>query len=107
MSDRKITCSDCNLEFTFSEKEQIFFKEKDFEDPRRCPKCRIRRRELNYGKTHSAPSGNKYQATCSCCGADTYVPFKPDPKRLIYCRNCLQKRPTHRKYKTPQEGIKV
>lgn len=28
-------------------------------------------------------------ATCSNCGKVTYVKFKPDPRRPVYCRKCL------------------
>jgi CxxC-x17-CxxC domain-containing protein len=35
-----------------------------------------------------------YKAICSDCGAETEVPFKPDPDRPVYCRDCL---PKHRK----------
>ncbi|AKB44153.1 MAG TPA: hypothetical protein PKJ75_02055 [Methanosarcina vacuolata] len=35
-----------------------------------------------------------YTAICSDCGAETQVPFKPDPDRPVYCRECL---PKHRK----------
>lgn len=35
-----------------------------------------------------------YNAICSDCGAETQVPFKPDPDRPVYCRDCL---PNHRK----------
>jgi CxxC-x17-CxxC domain-containing protein len=30
-----------------------------------------------------------FDAKCVSCGADTKVPFKPDPSRPIYCKNCL------------------
>lgn len=30
-----------------------------------------------------------YDADCSSCGAKTKVPFKPDPSRPTYCKNCL------------------
>jgi CxxC-x17-CxxC domain-containing protein len=30
-----------------------------------------------------------FDAKCISCGADTKVPFKPDPSRPIYCKNCL------------------
>ncbi|WP_048125580.1 CxxC-x17-CxxC domain-containing protein [Methanosarcina lacustris] len=39
-----------------------------------------------------------YKATCSDCGVETEVPFKPDPERPVYCRDCL---PNHR---TPREN---
>jgi len=43
------------------------------------------------GSFHQAPSGEKeqpemYEATCSVCGKKTYVPFKPDGKRPIFCK---------------------
>jgi len=33
-----------------------------------------------------------YKATCSDCGAETEVPFKPTEGRPVYCRACFQKR---------------
>ena len=38
-----------------------------------------------------------HKATCSDCKVETEVPFKPDPERPVYCRECL---PNHR---TPRE----
>ncbi|AKB12625.1 CxxC-x17-CxxC domain-containing protein [Methanosarcina thermophila] len=35
-----------------------------------------------------------HNATCSDCGSETQVPFRPDPDRPVYCRECL---PNHRK----------
>ena len=32
-----------------------------------------------------------YDAKCSVCGKETKVPFSPDGKRPIYCKNCLKK----------------
>jgi len=32
---------------------------------------------------------NKYNATCSRCGANTKTPFKPDGVRPVYCKDCL------------------
>lgn len=31
-----------------------------------------------------------FKVVCSSCGVETSVPFKPDPNRPIYCRNCYQ-----------------
>jgi len=33
-----------------------------------------------------------HDATCSECKQTTQVPFKPDPDRPVYCRDCFQKR---------------
>lgn len=32
-----------------------------------------------------------HDATCSECGAQTKVPFKPIEGRPVYCRDCYQK----------------
>ncbi|MDD4902012.1 MAG: type IV secretion system DNA-binding domain-containing protein [Patescibacteria group bacterium] len=34
-------------------------------------------------------SGVLFDARCASCGAETKVPFKPDPARPVYCKNCL------------------
>jgi len=52
MPDKKITCSDCGVEFPFSEGEQAFYaKQVDkrtgqaWVDPRRCKACRAARKQ--------------------------------------------------------------
>ncbi len=32
-----------------------------------------------------------HKATCSDCGKETEVPFKPKEGRPVYCRECYQK----------------
>ena len=32
-----------------------------------------------------------HKVTCADCGVETEVPFKPDPERPVYCRDCLPK----------------
>lgn len=32
-----------------------------------------------------------HKVTCSDCGQETEVPFKPDGSRPVYCRDCYQK----------------
>ena len=32
-----------------------------------------------------------YDGKCSSCGKEVKVPFKPDGKRPVYCKNCLKK----------------
>jgi len=36
----------------------------------------------------------RYKVTCSECGQETEVPFKPDGERPVYCQECFRK---HRK----------
>ncbi|HDN83858.1 MAG TPA: DNA-directed RNA polymerase [Candidatus Altiarchaeales archaeon] len=33
-----------------------------------------------------------YKIICSECGAEAEVPFKPDGRRPVYCRECYMKR---------------
>ena len=40
LEDRKITCKDCKQPFTFTVKDQLFYKEKSFQEPKRCRPCR-------------------------------------------------------------------
>jgi len=42
--DETITCCDCGSSFIWSAGEQKYFLSKHLSPPRRCPKCRRRRR---------------------------------------------------------------
>ena len=33
-----------------------------------------------------------HKATCAECGKECEVPFKPDPSRPVYCRECFAKK---------------
>jgi len=45
MPDKTLVCKDCGAEFSFTEGEQEFYKEKGFEnEPVRCPDCRRARK---------------------------------------------------------------
>jgi CxxC-x17-CxxC domain-containing protein len=37
------------------------------------------------------PSRNRemFKVPCATCGKETEVPFKPDPSRPVYCRDCF------------------
>lgn len=39
-----------------------------------------------------------YKATCADCGKETEVPFKPDPDRPVYCRECYAKHKPPKRY---------
>ena len=41
----------------------------------------------------------QHKVTCSECGKETEVPFKPDGERPVYCRDCYQK------YKKPRRDF--
>ena len=39
-----------------------------------------------------------HQVTCADCGKETEVPFKPDGRRPVYCRDCYQNHRPPRRY---------
>jgi CxxC-x17-CxxC domain-containing protein len=84
--DRVLKCVDCGAEFTFTAGEQLFFAEKQFRnDPKHCKQCKAKR-----GKSGARPRPET-RTTCSECGAETTVPFKPSQGRPVLCRSCFQK----------------
>lgn len=121
MPDRTIKCADCGADFTFTEREQDWYKEKNLShDPRRCKGCRSSRKsggggggggggghsqdrgshsggyEGDHGGSSYADRGPRpshrskemHSVACATCGKQTEVPFKPDPSRPVYCRDC-------------------
>jgi hypothetical protein len=38
--DKELTCSDCHGKFPHSAKDQEFFAERGFQEPKRCKHCR-------------------------------------------------------------------
>ena len=131
MADKTLTCSDCNMEFAFTEREQAFYAEKGFSEPRRCPTCRASRKaarsggDSGFGGGSSYSSGGGYDsgygagggysaggyssggggggfgnrgggpremftATCSSCGREARVPFRPTNGKPVYCSDCFR-----------------
>jgi CxxC-x17-CxxC domain-containing protein len=126
VADKTLTCSDCGMEFAFTEREQAFYAEKGFSEPRRCPSCRASRKaarqsegggygggsyagggyDSGYGGGggysaggYSGGGGGGYRssapremfdATCSNCGKDAKVPFRPTNGKPVYCSDCFR-----------------
>lgn len=94
--DRLLKCSDCGSEFVFTAGEQVFFYDKQFKnDPKRCKLCKAKRAGL--GKSASVSGGTtlpysrtETRTSCSACGIETTVPFKPTQGRPVLCRSCFQ-----------------
>lgn len=92
MADKSIVCKDCGSTFTFTETEQAFYREKGFEnEPQRCPACRAAKKQARGGQG-SRGDREMYPAVCAGCGKDTMVPFKPNPDKPVYCKDCYQPR---------------
>jgi CxxC-x17-CxxC domain-containing protein len=124
VADKTLTCSDCGMEFSFTEREQAFYAEKGFSEPRRCPSCRASRKAARassdggYGGGYSGAGydsgygagggysaggydgggfGNRssgpremFSATCSSCGKEAKVPFRPTNGKPVYCSDCFR-----------------
>lgn len=92
--DKELTCRDCNAPFIFTASEQDFFAEKGFtNEPGRCPSCRAARKQNSGGRFNNRSDSSRQQremhsVTCSECGRQTEVPFRPSGDRPVYCRDC-------------------
>ena len=103
-SDKNLVCQDCNQEFVFSASEQAFFAERQFSEPRRCHSCRSARKaqrgdfgggsHTGGGRSGGYSSGPRemFAATCSNCGREAMVPFRPSGAKPVYCSDCFTAR---------------
>jgi CxxC-x17-CxxC domain-containing protein len=96
-NDRTLTCVDCGEDFVFSAGEQRFFAMKSLvNDPRRCKNCKASRAAW-IGAQASRTAERTFVkretlATCSQCGKQTTLPFRPTQGRPVFCRECFQYR---------------
>ena len=86
-TDRVLKCNDCGADFIFTAGEQLFFYDKQFKnDPKHCKQCKAKR-------VRGGPRvRSETRTTCSECGEETTVPFKPTQGRPVLCRQCFQTR---------------
>ena len=106
-NDKNLTCADCGQEFVFTASEQDFYAQRGFTEPRRCPSCRASRKAArnadgggySSGAGYSSGGGGGYSdrgpremfsATCSSCGKEAQVPFRPTSGKPVYCSDCFR-----------------
>src|SRR5215472_12085919 len=92
--DRLLKCIDCGSDFLFTAGEQLFFHDKQFKnEPKRCKTCKNKRVAV-LGPTPHNDNFSKVETrtTCSQCGKETTVPFRPTQGRPVLCRECFQHR---------------
>lgn len=91
MPDLDITCSECNTPFTFTEREQEYYRERNLTHPKRCKPCRDARRANFSGGASRGPAGDRqrFEITCDQCGKTDSVPFKPSSGRPVLCSDCF------------------
>jgi len=88
--DRILRCVDCGAEFVWTAGEQQFFADKNFKnEPKRCKACKSKRGSRPAG---GAATRERVETitTCSACGKETTVPFKPTQGRPVFCKECFQ-----------------
>jgi CxxC-x17-CxxC domain-containing protein len=92
--DKSLTCVDCGTEFIWTAGEQLFFADKQFKnEPKRCKACKGKRAMRAGSSSSNGPGGRvETKATCSACGKETTVPFRPTQGRPVFCKDCFQQR---------------
>ena len=96
-TDKALTCADCGQEFAFTASEQQFYADRQFSEPRRCPSCRaIRKASRGEGgnggyasRGYESGTREMFSATCSSCGSEARVPFRPSGAKPVYCSDCF------------------
>ena len=61
-NDQHLTCADCGQDFVWSAREQEFYREKGFQQPKRCKACnraRKERRDSGRRDSDSDVNGNR------------------------------------------------
>ena len=91
--DKSLRCVDCGADFVWTAGEQMFFADKQFKnEPKRCKSCKAKRASRPVGGQGQSRDKVETQATCSNCGKDTTVPFRPTQGRPVFCKECFQHR---------------
>ena len=110
-NDKTLTCADCSQQFVFTASEQDFYAQRGFTEPRRCAELSrepqggpwddgrrrlqlgrgLRRwRRLQLGRRLRPRSARDVRATCSNCGSEAQVPFRPTSGKPVYCSDCFR-----------------
>lgn len=88
MQDIQLKCKDCGADFVWTVGEQEFYKQKGFTNPpTRCPKCRQNKKAQMQG---GGGFRQDFPITCSNCGKQDTVPFKPTGDKPVLCRDCFK-----------------
>jgi CxxC-x17-CxxC domain-containing protein len=94
LEDKSILCIDCNSDFTWSVGEQVFFRDKQLQNPpKRCKECKQAKNERLAAIAAAQASGIRQRievaVNCAKCGTQTTVPFYPSQGRPVFCRSCF------------------
>lgn len=92
--DKNILCIDCNTDFVWSVGEQVFFRDKQLQNPpKRCKDCKQAKNERLAAIAAAQASGIRQRievaVNCAKCSTPTTVPFYPSQGRPVFCRSCF------------------
>lgn len=92
--DKEIICIDCGMDFIWSAGEQVFFRDKNLQNPpKRCKECKQAKNERLAAIAAAQASGIRQRievlVNCARCSERTTVPFYPSQGRPVYCRSCF------------------
>lgn len=92
--DKSILCIDCNHNFIWSVGEQVFFRDKQLQNPpKRCKECKQAKNERLAAIAAAQASGIRQRievaVNCAKCTTPTTVPFYPSQGRPVFCRSCF------------------
>ena len=91
MQDQTLKCKDCGADFIWTSGEQEFYKQKGFTNPpTRCPNCRAKKKADMQGGMGGGGMRQDFPITCSNCGKQDTVPFKPMGNKPVLCRDCFK-----------------
>jgi CxxC-x17-CxxC domain-containing protein len=57
-TDKTLTCAECGTEFAFTAREQEFYADRGFTEPRRCQSCRASRKAAKNAGGYDSGFGN-------------------------------------------------
>ncbi|MBU0732224.1 zinc-ribbon domain-containing protein [Patescibacteria group bacterium] len=83
LQDSLPVCQDCKRQFKIISQEKEFYNRLDLPEPKLCPECRHKNRNLRAGER------NLYDRKCADCGIKLITPY---PKGQIYCDGCYNKK---------------
>lgn len=90
--DKTLICKDCTKEFIWTAGEQQFFAQKGFDKPPiRCLECRKKKKAQQ--KPQPVPAAKEmHTITCTSCGKQTEIDFRPRNLEGILCADCFKKK---------------
>ena len=91
--DKTIACIDCSGQFVWTAGEQVFFRDKQLQNPpKRCKQCKKAKNQRLAAIEISHATGIRQRievsACCAKCATVTTIPFYPSQGRPVYCRAC-------------------